>query len=67
MSSGAFGKLSLIGYFILPLSPMSGILGAGGKKLLRSGDYIEIVSRHVAQTNKGSGGWLSRSLKKFFG
>ncbi len=31
------------------------------------GDYIEVVSRHVAKSNKGSGGWLSRSLKKFFG
>lgn len=30
------------------------------------GDYIDVVSRHMEETTKGSGGWLSRSLKKFF-
>ena len=31
------------------------------------GDYIDAVSRHMDKVNKGSGGWLSRSLRKFFG
>jgi len=30
------------------------------------GDYIEVVSSHMEETTRGRGGWLSRSLKKFF-
>ncbi len=30
------------------------------------GDYIDIVSAHMDEINKGRGGWLSRTLGKFF-
>jgi hemerythrin len=30
------------------------------------GDYIDVVSVYTAQTDK-SGGWLKRSLSRFFG
>jgi hemerythrin len=30
------------------------------------GDYVEIVSRYTEKSTKGSSGWLSRSLGRFF-